>query len=186
MVVSIKSFRRLTSARRFRSLAVSLSAVLLATASIPSLASAHVSLAYQISGVELPSTSTTANFTGSAVGENNEQAAWSASVQHTILNPDAQITGGSFSFLIFHVPETVRGNVAGGTIQLTAQAPGCGQQTYAVTGTLAKVTSSTADPTLITPNGAFQATLTHFRTRLGRLCVTYFATIVGQVQLNLS
>lgn len=185
MGFSIKSFGRLASARRSRWLAISLSAALLAAASVPSLASAHVSLVYQISGVELPSTSTTANFAGSAVGENLEQAAWSASVQHTILNSDGQgqITGGSFSLLIFHVPETVSGDVvAGGTIQRTAQAPGCGWQTYAVTGTLANVTSSTGD---LTSNGAFQATLTHYRTRIGRLCVTYSATIVGQVQLNL-
>lgn len=169
--------------RQRRWIAVPLAAALIA---VPGIASGHVSLSYEIAGIELPSTATTAYFVGSAVGENAEDAAWSATIQHTALSPNATITGGTFSLTILHVPETLTGEVAGGSITLASAEPRCGSQTYDVVGTLKNITSDTEDPTLTTSNGAFQAVLTHYRTRIGRSCVTYFATIVGALQLNLT
>ena len=56
----------------------------------------------------------------------------------------------------------------------------CKDEHDAVTGTLQNVGVNGAG----TGTGIFNATLTHYRIRLGGRCVTYLATIAGSVSLT--
>lgn len=150
--------------------------------SVPQIALAADSVTYtdDVTGRELFATSTLGVFAGTATG--SLPGSWSAYIWHTPLDPSAVITGGSFSLAttIAGSAARVRGTfVLGGTVTQTGGFTGCADQTYLVQGTLAQVGVGGGAGT-----GTFSATLTHHRSLLwGRYCVTYKATVLGQVVL---
>jgi hypothetical protein len=129
---------------------------------------------YNVSGVETYATSTLGIFEGAAWA-NDDVGRWHASVNHTAFDSSgsATITGGSFNLDGWR--RDVTGSFSGGSVSLTAADPGCGRQWYAVIGSLALNGHG---------SGAFNATLTHYRTPVFGYCVTYGATVRGTVTLS--
>lgn len=135
----------------------------------------------QIAGAEYFATPTEGSFAGTASGD--LPGTFDVRVIHTPLTTTAAITGGTFTLFtsLGGTPSTVSGTFASGTVtQIDKNTQGCRDQHYAVTGTLANVGVDGTG----TGTGAFTATLTHHRTRIGGKCITYFATISGTVSLT--
>ena len=131
-----------------------------------------------IVGVEIYATSTLGVFTGSASGD--LPGAWYAAVQHTPLSGSPQtatITGGSFKLRTTDGETTVLGAFTGGSVTQTGGFSDCANQTYAVIGDLAISAPATG-------TGSFSAVLTHYRAIIFGRCVTYAASVVGQVTLD--
>ena len=158
--------------------------LLLILAGMPLLVSATAAAAATtrtdtVKGAEVAFTSTQATFAGYAGGD--LPGTWTAVIDHTVLTPDATITGGAFTLetLIHWVPRTIEGTFAnGGTVTRTYQEAGCGIQKYAVTDDLVDVGVDGGSGT-----GHVNATLTHYRHSLFGHCVAYAATITGTVKL---
>ena len=141
-----------------------------------------VSSSYTIAGVEtsIP-TNNTSTFAGAALGSSGDAALWKASVVHQALSncpfgsgASCAITGGTFA-LASSDGSTLAGTFnPGGTVTPISQQTPCGNQKFAVSGSL----TTTSGP------ATFAATLTHFRASLFGACITYFATIKGSVTLG--
>jgi hypothetical protein len=147
-----------------------------------SIANASTTTTYDdsLSGVEYYATPTLGAFTGTASGD--LPGTFDTQVQHTPLTTTATITGGSFTLytIIGNALATVSGQFKDGLVTQTDKMKGgCRNQHYAVTGALQNVGVGGAG----TGTGSFDATLTHYRVRVGRECITYFATIAGTVSL---
>ena len=167
--------------RRIRARGVVLAAALgLALAMPATVAAATVSNTYWITGAEYAATSTVGSFAGTATGSSGDAATWEAVVEHTTLHKTATITGGHASLLTSNLVY-IHGDFSGGSVTRIYQAPGCSIQRYDVTGSLANVHRS--DSAAIGA-GTFQATLTHYRTRIFGECVSYFATVSGSIGLT--
>jgi hypothetical protein len=148
----------------------------LALAAAPQAALA-ASYADSVAGVEIYATSTLGIFAGSASGD--LPGAWYVTVLHTPLSgsPEtATIVGGSFKLRTSDGATTVLGAFTGGSVTQTGGFSECANQTYSVMGNLA--ISAPAPGT-----GTFSAVLTHYRTVIFGRCVTYAASVVGQVAL---
>jgi hypothetical protein len=146
-----------------------------------SIANASTTYEDSLSGVEYYATPTLGAFTGTASGD--LPGTFDTQVQHTSLTTTATITGGSFTLytIIDNALATVSGEFAGGTVTQTDKSTGgCRNQHYAVTGALQNVGVAGTG----TGTGSFTATLTHYRVRVGKNCITYFATISGTVSLT--
>jgi len=119
-------------------------------------------------------------FSGTAVGTGGV-AVWSAHVQH-ICNggSDATITGGDFALTGTH---GVRlggsfgsGSVAGFCVPQTQ----CANQSYSIDNASLSLTDALGNNLV----GTFNGTLTHYSTKIFGTCVTYFATISGQLAVH--
>jgi hypothetical protein len=133
-----------------------------------------------VKGTEIAYTSTQGTFTGYATGD--LPGSWTAVIDHTVLSPDATITGGSFTLVtvIHWIPRTVKGTfAAGGSVTRFYREPGCGIQKYAVTDDLVNVGVGGGSG-----SGHVTATLTHYRHSVLGHCVAYAATIAGTVALT--
>jgi len=142
-------------------------------------AAATVSSEYVLHGYEYYATSTQGRFAGTASGSSGDSATWNAVINHTQLTTTASITGG-YADLATSNLVLIHGTFAGGTVELVSQQDGCGTQTYAVVGTLKKVTRS---DTPRRGNGDFSATLTHYRISVLGACVVYSASVSGLITL---
>jgi hypothetical protein len=143
-------------------------------------ASAATTRTDTVQGAEVAYTSTQGTFTGYADGD--LAGAWTAVINHTVLSPNATITGGTLTLLtvIHWLPATVEGTFAdGGTVTRVSQQAGCGDQKYAVKDKLVHVGADGGSGT-----GDVSATLTHHRHRILGRCVAYAATITGTVHLT--
>ena len=143
-------------------------------------ASASATRTDTVKGTEIAYTSTQGTFTGYATGD--LPGSWAAVIDHTLLSPDATITGGSFTLatVIHWVPRTVEGTFApGGTVTRFYREPGCGIQKYAVADDLVNVGVGAGSG-----SGHVSATLTHYRHLVFGHCVAYAATIAGSVTLT--
>lgn len=157
-------------------------AAAVAFAVLPATAAAQTTYNDELVGAEIAATSTQGTFVGTATGD--LPGAWKAVVNHTPLNPNGTITGGSFSLwtLFGGVPTRVRGGFSGGTITQTNAGAGCTNQTYAVTGTLAGVSAGS----ITGGSGEFAVVLTHYRASFPFFgCVTYSASVAGTLSLTL-
>jgi hypothetical protein len=147
----------------------------------PAAASAATTYTDSASGYEYSVTSTEGRFAGQATGA--LPGAWNATVDHTVLSPDATVTGGDFSLAtaLNGSPVVVHGTVTGGSvIRQNPGSTGCVNQYYAVTLWLGAVgTGGTG-----TGSGAFQGTLVHRRTSVFGQCLTYAASIAGSLILS--
>jgi hypothetical protein len=145
-----------------------------------SVARANATYSDSIAGTEVAFTSTQGRFVGTASGD--LPGAWQAVVDHTPLDPNATITGGTFTLatVLNGSGVTVLGTFAqGGTITRIKAGTGCRDQVYTVADTLTDVGVGGG-----TGTGAVTATLTHHRTRILGHCITYAATVVGTVNLT--
>jgi hypothetical protein len=132
-------------------------------------------------GNEVAYTSTQGTFTGYATGD--LPGSWAAVINHTVLSPDATITGGSLilATVVHWIPRTVEGTfAAGGTVTRVYREPGCGIQKYAVSDRLVNVGVGGGG----SGGGDVSATLTHYRHSVFGHCVAYAATITGTVRLT--
>jgi hypothetical protein len=132
-----------------------------------------------ISGFEYTAAPAQGSFAGAALGA--VPGPWSATVDHTPLGTSATITGGEFSLATYRdgTLTTITGHFTAGTIQQLSGFTGCVNQRYAVNGLLGDVGFRTAGR----GTGTFAATLTHYRTKIFRYCVTYSASISGSLSL---
>jgi hypothetical protein len=133
-----------------------------------------------VKGTEVGFTSTQGSFAGYASGD--RPGTWEATINHTVLSPNATITSGTFTLytVIGWSVKPVNGTFAyGGSVVQTYQATGCGIQRYAVRDKLVNVGVNGG-----TGTGYVSATLTHYRTSVLGHCVAYSATITGTVTLT--
>jgi hypothetical protein len=176
--------RRTDSTRTLRGIrarGVVLAAALgLALAMPATVAAATVSNTYWISGAEYSASATVGSFAGTATGSSGDVATWEAVVEHTVLHKTATITGGHATVLTSNLVY-IQGDFSGGSVTRIYQAPGCSIQRYDVTGSLVNVHRSDSATIGV---GTFQATLTHYRTRIFGECISYFATVSGSIGLT--
>lgn len=133
---------------------------------------ASTSAPYSISGIEYAASSTEGKFAGVAVAA-DDLGTWLTVVDHTAISGGtATITGGAFSY--DGRVRDVQGSFTRGSLTQTGGFTGCVNQTFAVAGVLALVVPTGG-------TGAFNATLTHYQTRLFGRCITYAATVKGRV-----
>jgi hypothetical protein len=167
----------------FRTVRLSIVALVLAVAAAgvsAASAGAATTRTDSITGTEVAYTSTQGSFTGYARGD--LPGTWAATIDHTVLSPNATITGGTFTLytVIGWSAKTVEGTFAyGGTVTKTYQASGCGIQRYAVKDKLVNVGVNGGSGT-----GYVSATLTHHRVSVLGHCIAYSATIGGSVTLT--
>jgi hypothetical protein len=143
-------------------------------------ASASTTRTDTVKGTEVAYTSTQGRFTGYATGD--LPGSWAAVLDHTLLSPNATITGGSFTLatVIHWIPRTVEGTfAAGGTVTRVYRESGCGIQKYAVEDKLVHVGVGGGSG-----SGHVSATLTHYRHSVFGRCIAYAATISGTVALT--
>jgi hypothetical protein len=165
--------------RMIRALIIAMAMVAIAGLASPA-ASAATTYTDTVKGTEVGFTSTQGSFAGYASGD--LPGTWAATINHTVLSPNATITGGSFTLdtVIGWSPKTINGTFAyGGTVTKTYQATGCGIQRYAVRDRLVNVGTNGGSGT-----GYVSATLTHYRTSVLGHCIAYSATINGTVTLT--
>jgi len=148
----------------------------------PGVATAATTYTDSVSGYEVYATSTRGTFTGRATGA--LPGYWGATVDHKVLSPSGDVTGGSF-YLATSLNGTatlITGRVGDGEVtRLNPSATGCVNQYYDVNLVLTHVSAgATASGT-----GEFDGTLTHRRTSVFGRCVTYAATITGSLTLSL-
>jgi hypothetical protein len=141
---------------------------------------ATVSTTYAIQGYEYYATSTQGRFAGTATGSSGDTATWNAVVNHSPLTTSATITGGSADLVTSNAVR-LHGTFASGSVTLVDESPGCGTQTYAVLGSLKKVTRSDSHRR---GSGTFDATLTHYRITFLGSCVVYSASVTGAITLS--
>ena len=133
-----------------------------------------------VKGTEVAYTSTQGTFTGYATWD--LPGSWAAVIDHTVLSPDATITGGSFTLatVIHWIPRTVEGTfAAGGTVTRIYREPGCGIQKYSIQDDLVHVGVGGGSG-----SGHVSATLIHYRHSVLGHCIAYAATISGTVTLT--
>ncbi len=133
-----------------------------------------------ISGYEYYATSTDGYFAGKATGD--LPGSWNTHVVHAPLSlsatPSATITGGSVQLVTGY--RLLLGAFTGGTVQVTDAGAGCTNQTFDVDGTLGQVGPWWNR----TGTGTFAATLTHYRRSILGRCVTYAASVAGEISLS--
>jgi hypothetical protein len=144
-------------------------------------ATTALSNAYAVAGIETSfPTNNTSTFAGFAFGSSGDTAHWKASVVHQGLSncpfgsgKSCAITGGTFSLMSFAGGQLTGSFSPGGSVTPGTQQTPCGPQVFGVSGPLA------------TNHGPafFVGTLTHYRTVFFGVCVPFFATITGSVQL---
>lgn len=136
-----------------------------------------------VSGIETYATSTEGRFSGVATGD--LPGAWQAVVIHDPLTGSvpAAITGGSVALatVLGGSPATVNGSIAGGSVTQLSGFSGCGNEDYAVVGTLSAV-GLAGGPRKGT--GTLNITLTHYQTSLFGYCFTYGASVTGTISLT--
>jgi hypothetical protein len=148
----------------------------------PAAAMAATTSADSISGLEYAATPAQGRFAGIASGA--LPGAWSVTVDHTPLGTSAAITGGDFHLAtrLDGTLTVLTGHFTGGTVMQLSGFAGCTSQRYAVTGVLGAVGPGPAGR----GTGTFAATLTHYRTEIFGLCVTYSASVSGSLSLTSS
>jgi hypothetical protein len=167
--------------RRTLGLAVAtVAAVAVAVAAVasrpPGAAAASRPLVSVVRGIEILPEHTQGTFSGYTTGYLT--GGWLATVDHTPLQPNATITGGSFTLITrkggFDHPLTARFTT--GTITNTNSGRNCTNQTFRVNGTLAHLVGFRS--------GRFSVTLTHYRHSILGSCINYFATVKGTLTLS--
>jgi hypothetical protein len=135
---------------------------------------------YSLNGYEIWFTPTVGTFVGTGRGTGGELAGWSSVIEHSlVVSPSGTITGG-WATLYRLDGVRISGQFIGGTLRLTNDGPGCTNESHAVTGRLARISRSDSASVGI---GVFRATLVHYRTWLFGRCLTYSASVGGEISL---
>jgi hypothetical protein len=146
-------------------------AALLVLAPAAAAATVAPAVTARIGGLEYAATSTEGRFGGAAGGA--LPGAWLATVAHDPLADDAvAITGGSFT--LHGTQREVSGTFVRGTVTPLDGSSSCGNQRFAVTGTLALSGGG---------RGAFRVVLTHLRAASRAGCRTYGAVVAGTLRV---
>jgi hypothetical protein len=139
-----------------------------ATAAVPS-------PSYQVAGIQLGAApGDVSSLVGIGSGTTGDRASWRASIAHApfagcvTVGSSCAVTGGTLT-LSSNNGSTVAGTVTGGGLTLTAQAPRCGTQTFAVVANVS------------TPSGTEQLTavLTQVRFQLRGACTVLASALQG-------
>ncbi len=130
----------------------------------------------RVHGIELIARHTQGTFSGYATG--GLSGGWLAVVDHTPLDPNARITGGSFSLAtsLDQLGHPLAARIERGAITMTNAGRRCTNQTFTVTGNLTGLHGYRT--------GAFSLTLTHWRHDILGTCLSYFATTDGTLTLT--
>jgi hypothetical protein len=130
----------------------------------------------RVHGIELIALHTQGTFSGYTTG--GLSGGWLAIVDHTPLDPNARITGGSFSLAtsLDQLGHPLAARIERGAITMTNPGTRCTNQTFKVTGNLTGLHGYR--------KGAFSLTLTHFRRDILGTCLSYFATTNGTLTLT--
>jgi hypothetical protein len=132
---------------------------------------------YSLAGVEIAATSTQGTFVGLAISP-NDVGTWQAVVVHEPLDDTAQITGGAFA--IEGQARNLQGLISDGDIVRLSGS--CRKETFHVTGHV--ILFQDDFPT--GEFGDFDVTLTHYGRRVFGGCITFFATIEGEITFTLT
>jgi hypothetical protein len=136
-------------------------------------ASAQSRVTYSLAGVETAATSAQGTFFGVAVSF-DDFGTWEAVVLHDPLDDTAAITGGSFA--IDGQVRNLQGLITDGDVVRLSGS--CRKERFNVTGHVVLFQDGFATDDF----GDFEVTLTHYGQRVpGGSCVTFFATIEGQI-----
>jgi hypothetical protein len=147
--------------------AAALTAVVVLAAATGAGAANAPSQSYQVAGLATVSPQgTTTSLAGFGTGSTGDRAFWRASITTaplascSSLGSSCAITGGTFG-LNSNNGSQVTGTITGGSVTLTAQAPGCGRQQFTVNG---GATTNAGDV-------AFTVVLTQFRLSFRGTCI---------------
>ena len=158
--------------RAYMGVAVSAALAVLATP-----ASAQSEVTYSLAGVEIAATSTQGTFVGLALSP-DDVGTWQAAVLHEPLDDTSLVTGGAFA--IDGQARNLEGLISDGDIvRLTGS---CRKETFQVTGHVILL----QDQIPTGEFGDFEVTLTHYGRRVFGGCITFFATIEGQITFTLT
>jgi hypothetical protein len=128
-----------------------------------------------VHGIELVAHQTQGTFSGYTTG--NLSGGWVAVVNHTPLQPNAGITGGTLTIVTTHAAfkRPITGLFTSGTITNTNPGANCTNQTFAVIGNLTHFNGN--------HTARLAVTLTHYRHAILGACTAYFATTNGTLTL---
>ena len=132
---------------------------------------------YDLTGYEVWYAPTTGTFVGVGSGAAGEISGWYTAVDHdSVIIPTGTINGGS---AVLQRVDGVRmsGRFNGGNVWQTSDGPGCTNDEFQITGTVADVTRS--DRPGDTGVGYFSATLKHYRAWIFGDCYSYSAKVTG-------
>jgi hypothetical protein len=139
-------------------------------------ASAQSQVTYSLAGVETAATFIQGTFFGLAIGLPDDIGTWGAVVVHEPLDDTAKIIGGTFA-LDGHV-RNLQGLISDGDIvRLTSS---CRRETFDVSGHVILFQDG-----IPTGEGDFEVTLTHYGRRVPGGCITFFATVEGEITFTL-
>ncbi|MDX6485407.1 MAG: hypothetical protein QOF43_560 [Gaiellaceae bacterium] len=134
---------------------------------------------YQVAGIEIGAPQNASPFFGTGLGTLGDRAVWQASLVHdsfascSTVGSACPIKGGTLSVRSNNGSQFT-GTFTGGSFQLLSAGPGCGRQSFAVTGTL----TTTNGPQVLT------ATLTQFRFLFRGTCQVLAASLQGQLAVG--
>jgi hypothetical protein len=162
-----------------RALVALTATALLAVLSVASTGAANASprpIIATVHGIELVAEHTQGTFSGYTSG--GLTGGWLATVNHTPLDPNARITGGTFTLVtkLDQLEHPLTARIGHGSITMTNPGANCTNQTFTVTGNLTHLTGNRT--------GSFSLTLTHWRHNLLGTCLSYFATTSGSLTLT--
>lgn len=135
-------------------------------------ASAQPQVPYSLTGVEIAATSTRGTFVGLAISL-DDVGTWQAVVLHEPLDDTALITGGAFA--IDGQARNLQGVISDGEIVRLSGT--CRKETFHVTGHVMLF----QDDFPTGEFGYFDVTLTQYGRRVFGGCITFFATIEGEM-----
>jgi hypothetical protein len=161
--------------------AAALTAVVVLAAATGAGAANAPSQSYQVAGLATVSPQgTTTSLFGFATGSAGDRGFWRASVTTaplagcSSLGSSCAITGGTFA-LNSNNGSQAAGAVTGGSVTLTAQAPGCGRQQFTVNGSAATAAGDVM----------FSVVLTQFRLSFRGTCIAFpGSTVAGSVTVG--
>jgi hypothetical protein len=160
-----------------------LGVVVALTALASPLAAAPATSSFSVRAAEVAFTQTKGTFVGTISG-GGTVGSWRAVVQHLPLGSrPAAITGGSLRMATLSSdfsPDLVRGSFAGGSVSVLNPGRNCTNQTFAVHGSLAGISTRTSQG----GSGTLDATLTHYRQRVLGRCLIYAASVSGSASFS--
>jgi hypothetical protein len=132
---------------------------------------------YDLTGYEVWYAPTTGTFVGVGSGAAGEISAWYTAVEHdAVIIPTGSVNGGT-SVLQRADGVQMTGRFSGGTVWQSNDGPGCSNDEFQITGTVADVTRT--DRPGDTGVGFFTATLKHYRAWIFNDCYSYSAKVTG-------
>ena len=161
--------------------AAALTAVVVLAAATGAGAATAPSPSYQVAGIATVTQGSTLSLNGFATGSTGDRGFWRATISTVPLagcssmGTSCAITGGTLALNSSNRSQ-VAGTVTGGSVALTAQAPGCGRQQFTVNA----VAATNAGDVAIT------AVLTQFRLSFRGTCFAFpGATVAGTLSVGL-